>query len=134
MRKSLFLALAGLLFAVPFVQKPAMAYSLVGTWRGSVYLNGGIMYSSLVLEANGQFNELDRSGSLMTEQSGGWQIIRGLLHLEVWDWQPKYQCLQTGCFPVREPPGSWYRIQWLSPNMARFQDVTFGGSIVYRRY
>ncbi len=133
MRNSL-VALAAALALAAIAWQPAQAYSLVGTWRGSVMVNGAVMVSSLVLEGNGRFNELDRAGSLMSEQTGTWQIVGGLLHLTVLDWQPKEQCLPTtGCLPIRQPPGSLYRVQWLSANVIRCQDVNFGGSITYYR-
>lgn len=111
----------------------ARANSFVGTWHATVYVNGGVMYSSLVLEGDGEFNELDRSGTLMTEQMGEWRIIRGLLYLNVENWEPKEQCLQTGCFPIRKPPGSLYRVRWLSANTMRCQDVNLGGFVTYTR-
>lgn len=131
MKKALWTLSLATLFASAAL--PARAYSFVGTWHGSTVVSGMHLYSSLVLEANGEFNELDRSGRLMTEQTGDWRIIRGMLYLEVLDWQPKEQCLQTGCFPIRKPPGSLYRVQWLSSNVMRCQDVNFGGSITYQR-
>jgi hypothetical protein len=133
MRKSLFSACSFFLLAALLVPAPAMAYSFVGTWRATIVVNGRYAYDSLVLEGDGNFNELLRSGTLMTEQTGEWRIVHGLLYLNVEDWQPKVQCLQTGCFPIRKPPGSLYRVQWLSANVIRCQDVNLGGYVIYRR-
>lgn len=114
--------------------QPASAHSFVGTWRGAVFVRGMPFTSSLVLEGDGRFNELDRSGTLMTEQTGTWQVVQGMLHLTVLDWEPKEQCLPTtGCVAVLRPPGSLYRVQWLSANEIRCQDVNLGGYITYQR-
>jgi hypothetical protein len=126
------LAAAASLFLL--VAVPANANTFVGTWRGSTMVNGAMLYSSLVLEPTGHFNELDRMGTLMSEQTGTWSVVRGMLYLHVEDWAPKEQCLPTtGCVPIRMPPGSLYRVRWLSANVIRCQDVNLGGTITYRR-
>lgn len=132
MRKAVFFLTACAIFAAAAVQ-PARAYSFVGTWHATISLNGRLVYDSLVLEANGRYNELDRMGTLMTENVGEWSIQHGMLYLNVLDWQPKEQCLQTGCFPIRKPPGSLLRVWWLSGNSFRAQDVNMGGYITYVR-
>lgn len=100
-----------------------MAYSFVGTWRATIVVNGRYAYDSLVLEGDGNVNELLRAGTLMTEQTGEWRIVHGLLYLNVEDWQPKVASRQD-CLD---------RVQWLSANAIRCQDVNLGGYVIYRR-
>lgn len=111
-----------------------MAYSFVGTWHATIYVSGRVAYDSLVMEADGEFNELMRSGTLMTEETGTWHIVRGYLYLKVEDWAPKQQCLPTtGCVPILKPPSSLYRVQWLSADAIRCQDVNLRGYVTYQR-
>ena len=120
------------------LQPATAANSLVGTWRGFAVANGMRLQSDLVLDSRGRFTELTRTGSLMSQRMGKWLILpNGNLRLTVIDWAPKQQCVApSGCFPIRMPPGSQYRVRFTSPNTALFTDVTFGratGTITYRR-
>jgi hypothetical protein len=111
------------------------ANSLVGHWRGAAMVSGRAYAFDLVMQSNGKYSDTVRAGSLMTSDSGTWKIVGGLLHFTVTDWEPKQQCFPqpTGCRRISQPPGALYRVQFLSPNAMRMQDVNYGGIVNYER-
>ncbi|HVS47234.1 MAG TPA: hypothetical protein VMS32_11310 [Verrucomicrobiae bacterium] len=111
------------------------ANSLVGHWQGAATVGGGSYAFDLVMQSNGTYVDTVRVGRIASTDSGTWKIVGGLLHFTVTDWEPKQQCFPppTGCQPVPEPPGGLYRVQFLSPNAMRWQDVNYGGIVNYER-
>ena len=119
-------------------QPAPAANSLVGHWIGYVFITGARYDVDLVLDTHGHYTELTSMGSLQSQRIGDWfKLPNGNLRMTVTDWEPKTQCLPpSGCFPIRKPPGSQYRVHFTSANTALFTDVTFGrvaGTITYTR-
>src|SRR5258708_10176398 len=64
--------------------------SLVGSWRALANIGGAPVEFDLVVQPNGAFSETQRSGSMMTMQTGEVQQAgAGMVIFVVEDWQPK---------------------------------------------
>jgi hypothetical protein len=106
----------------------AQAQSLAGSWQGSAQ---GILFE-LVVQPDGAYSETQRSGSLMTMQTGVIQSAgAGEIAFVVEDWQPRtmpYTGQQTS-----KPPGGIWRVQFNGPNSVTMQDVRLGGVVTFTR-
>lgn len=117
----------------------AQTPSLAGTWQG-VYQ--GVAFE-LVVQPNGAFSETERSGQMMTMQTGVLQNTGpNMITFVIQDWQPRTmpQYHATGTVggyytqePTSKPPGGTYRLQFNSPNSVTMQDVAMGGVITFQR-
>jgi opacity protein-like surface antigen len=123
-----YLAGAVLAAAVALGASVAQAQSLTGSWQGFAQ---GIQFN-LVVQPNGAYSETQRSGSLMTMQTGVIQSAgAGEIAFVVQDWQPR-QMPYTGQLAAKPPGGIW-RIQFNGPNSVTMQDVRLGGSVTFTR-
>lgn len=69
------------------VAAQAQANGIVGSWSGSVQLNGATYWSAVVFQPDGRFSEQLRMGTLMTLTTGRYEWLdRNTIHLTVEDW------------------------------------------------
>lgn len=110
---------------------PAQAASLVGTWRGTIVLNGTAYTSTLELGAGGSYRAMDRAGGIMLGQTGTWIANGPILRIVA---STQTRCA-PGCTATEVPPPGSYRVQWIAPNVIRLYDLRYGGPpTTYRRY
>lgn len=123
-----YLTSAVLAAAVTLGASAAQAQSLTGSWQGAAQ---GVQFN-LVVQPDGAYSETQRSGSLMTMQTGVIQSAgAGEIAFVVQDWQPRnlpYTGEQT-----TKPPGGIWRIRFNGPNSVTMQDVRLGGSVTFTR-
>jgi len=106
----------------------AQAQSLTGSWQGFAQ---GIQFN-LVVQPDGAYSETQRSGSLMTMQSGVIQAAgAGEIAFVVEDWQPKD--LPYGGGQTTKPPGGIWSVQFNGPNSVTMQDVRLHGVVTFTR-
>lgn len=117
----------------------AQENSLVGTWRG-VYQ--GITLT-IVIQADGQYTQTAQSGTLMTEQSGPYQLSApNTIVFSVTNWSPRTQQIYhpTGTVggyytsePTAMPPGATDSYVFNGPNTLTLTDQVMHGSITLTR-
>lgn len=108
----------------------AQAASLVGTWHGTIELNGSSYSSTLVLSGNGRFQVSDRSNSVSLEQTGTWSVSGSTLHIIA---SSQTRCA-PGCAATEVPGPGEYRVDWINSNEIRLYDLKYGGpSTLYQR-
>ena len=117
----------------------AQAQSLTGSWRGAAMG----MFVQLTVQPGGRYIETQRSGAIMTQQSGEVRPAGpGLVAFTVEDWRPRTmpRYVPTGSSggywiqtPTTRPPGGVWRMRFNGPNSVTFTDARLGGSITYTR-
>lgn len=121
----------------------AQGGDLVGSWRALANIGGAPVEFDLVMQPNGAYSETERSGSMMTMQTGEVrQAGPGMIIFVVEDWQPRtmpvYHATGTvgGYYtqePTSKPPGGTWRIQFNGPNSVTMQDANLGGVLTFSR-
>ncbi len=117
----------------------AQQTSLVGQWRG-VY--SGITMT-ITIQPNGQYTQTAQSGTLMTEQSGPYNLVApNTIIFSVTNWAPKtmpvYHATGTsgGYYtqqPTTKPPGGTDAYVFNGPNTVILTDQIMHGSVTMTR-
>ena len=134
--------------ALSFVASAADAQggSFTGSWRSVMTINGAAVEFDMVVQPNMAFNQVQRSGGGMTQQTGQVQQTGpDTVTFAVEDWEPKtmpsysfdpQQCPGQPCWhdiPTTKPPGGTWRYWFTDPNTLNMHDVYMGGDITYQR-
>ncbi|HEY3798734.1 MAG TPA: hypothetical protein VGL58_10310 [Caulobacteraceae bacterium] len=117
--------------------------SLTGHWQATAQVGMTPVAFDLVVQPNGTYSETERSGTLMTIQSGEIRVAgAGLIAFVVEDWSPKtmpvYHPTGTvggyyGQSPTTKPPGGVWRMQFNGPSSMTVQDTSYGGVVIFNR-
>ncbi|MFZ1123596.1 MAG: hypothetical protein WAN59_00455 [Candidatus Baltobacteraceae bacterium] len=123
----------------------AQAYTLAGTWQGSLMLGSIPCAVQTVYVPTGTYSELMRCGATMTRQAGTYVLRGNLLLRSVESWDPRTQWIvdlcpgdssRPGCGhwqQLSKPPGGTYALTFVDAGTVSLRDVNFGGQIVMRR-
>jgi hypothetical protein len=128
----------------------AQQNNFIGEWRG-VYQGITI---TIMMQANGQYTQTAQAATLMTQQSGPYQLIApNTIIFSVTSWAPTTQKIYhpyppsgdctpantstgAGCFTtekVAQPPGARDSYVFNGPNSVTLTDQTMHGSITLTR-
>jgi len=117
----------------------AQQNSLVGQWRG-VYQGVTL---TIVIQPNGQYNQLAQSGTLMTQQSGPYKLFApNTIVFSVTNWQPRTQKIYHAAGTaggyyttqvVAKPPGATDTFVFNGPNTIVLTDQMTHGAITMTR-
>lgn len=122
----------------PFVASGAQS-PFEGSWRAVFTVYNMRCTSNLVMSSGQRYSELVQCGSVTTWQSGTYVLSRdGVLVRNVIDWEPKQRYVLDSGYsghyePNAKPPGGSFRVTFTSPDTMAWRDVSFGGTLTYRR-
>ncbi len=114
-----------------------------GAWRGEARVGSATMLVELVVQPDGTYVETERSGSMMTMQSGQVRLpAAGKIAFTVTGWQPRttpaYHALGgAGGFYApalpSKPPGGVWRYRFTDADTVVLQGAGLGGSMMLVR-
>ena len=114
---------------------PAAAQTILGGWTSQSFDQvGGRQLVTLVIKADGTYQEQFRGATTLNTYSGRWFFVQGnIARFSIEDWEPKQWCGPQGCVPVSPGPGTTAAITFQNANQFVAQPIDGSPAMLFTR-